>query len=96
MQQKELRYGSVRSVQELGELLRLHRKSRGRTLERLSGVGNVGVRFLSELERGKETAEIGKAFRALQLLGLEVVVVPRNEVPPDLRRRPRVGPERGG
>jgi hypothetical protein len=35
------------------------------------------VRFLSELERGKETAEIGKVLRVLERLGLELVVVPR-------------------
>lgn len=54
------------------------------------------MRFLSELERGKETAEIGKAVHALQLLGLEVIVVPRHEVPASLRRGSRLHRERGG
>ena len=43
------------------------------------------MRFLSELERGKETAEIGKALHALRLLGLEVVLSPRAQVPVSAR-----------
>ncbi len=32
---------------------------------------NIGV------ERGKETAEIGKVLKALRILGLEIVIQPR-------------------
>ena len=35
------------------------------------------MRFLSELERGKETAELGKSLQVLFNLGLEVIVQPR-------------------
>ena len=76
--------------------MRSHRKSRGWTLNKLAGFANVGMRFLSELERGKETAEIGKALNALRLLGLEVVILPRHQVPGPLRRRGKVEMERGG
>lgn len=89
-------YGTVRSALELGQVMRSHRKDHGWTLEKLSGFANVSMRFLSELERGKETAEIGKAVHALQLLGLEVIVVPRREVPVSLRHRSRLYSERGG
>ena len=75
---KDLRYGAVRSVCELGQLARSHRKGQELTLEKLSGVGNLSMRFLSEFERGKETAEIGKVLKALAMLGLEVTVQPRN------------------
>ena len=80
-------YGSVRSAQELGQLMRSHRKSRGWTLQQLAGFANVSMRFLSELERGKETAEIGKTLHALRLLGLEVVLCPRAQVPVSTRAR---------
>ncbi len=73
-------YGSVRSTRELGQIMRSHRKKAGWTLERLSGYANLSMRFLSELERGKETAEIGKALHGLRLLGLEVVILPRHRV----------------
>lgn len=75
--QKEIDYGAIHTVEELGKLARAHRKQRKITLETLSGIGNVSPRFLSEFERGKETAEIGKVLKALQTLGLEVIVQPR-------------------
>ena len=71
-------YGSIHSTAELGALARRHRKSRDITLQTLSGVANLNMRFLSEFERGKETAEIGKVIKALSTLGLEIVIQPRN------------------
>ena len=70
-------YGIVRSVAELGRVTRAHRKSRNVTLETVSGLGNLSPRFLSEFERGKETAEIGKVIKALRTIGLEVIIMPR-------------------
>ena len=35
------------------------------------------MRFLSELERGKATAEVGKVLSALDQLGLEVIIQPK-------------------
>lgn len=67
----------IDTTAELGRLAREHRKSRGLTLETVSGLTNVGSRFLSEFERGKETAEIGKVLKTLRVLGLEVVIRPR-------------------
>lgn len=67
--------------------MRSHRKSRGWTLQQLAGFANVSMRFLSELERGKETAEVGKALHALRLLGLEVVLCPRAQVPVSARAK---------
>ena len=74
---KDTHYGTVRSAEELGRLVRTHRKSRQLTLETISGLGNLSPRFLSEFERGKETPEIGKVLKALQTLGLEVIIQPR-------------------
>ncbi len=70
-------YGPVRTVTELGRLARAHRQERHLTLDAVSGIGNLSPRFLSEFERGKETAEIGKVLKALRTLGLEVIVQPR-------------------
>lgn len=72
-----MEYGVVRSAEALGKLVRAHRKQRKLTLETISGLGNVSTRFLSEFERGKETAELGKVLQALRTLGLEVVIQPR-------------------
>jgi hypothetical protein len=40
-------------------------------------MAGVGIRFLSELERGKATLQIGMALEVLQLFGLELHVSPR-------------------
>ncbi len=90
MPKTDLPYGPIRTIEELGYLLRAHRKQRKLTLEVISGLGNLSVRFLSELERGKETAEIGKVLKALRTLGLEVIVRPRGqpEARPDDERVP--------
>jgi transcriptional regulator with XRE-family HTH domain len=86
-QRENVSYGAVQTTTELGRLARAHRKSRRLTLETVSGLGNLSPRFLSEFERGKETAEIGKVLKALRTLGLEVIVQPRGRPVP--RRRPQ-------
>jgi len=82
MTQDDIPYGTVRTTEELGRLARAHRKQRHLTLETVSGLGNLSIRFLSEFERGKETAEIGKVLKALRTLGLEVIIQPRGPVTP--------------
>jgi len=78
MKNDEIQYGVIRNTEELGRLARAHRKSRGIGLLKIAGLANLGKRFLSEFERGKETCEIGKVLKALNTLGLEVVIQPRN------------------
>jgi len=72
-------YGAVRSASELGRLVRAHRRDRSLNLETVSAIGGFSMRFLSEFERGKETAELGKVLAALAALGLDVFVEPRQE-----------------
>ena len=82
-----MEYGAVESAEQLGNMVRAHRKERKLTLETISGLGNVSTRFLSEFERGKDTAEIGKVLQALRTLGLKVVIQPRGHNP----SKPRPG-----
>ncbi len=77
MMKTTISYGVIQTTEELGQLVRSHRKSRHLALETVSGLGNLSTRFLSEFERGKETAEIGKVLKALRILGLEIVIQPR-------------------
>jgi y4mF family transcriptional regulator len=65
------------TASEIGNLIRERRRAAGLTQARAAGLCNVGVRFLSDLENGKETAAIGKALQVLQGLGLEVTIAPR-------------------
>lgn len=64
----------VTNVSALGALIRHERLCQSLTLESLSSKASVGVRFLSELERGKPTAQIGKIFTVLDALKIEIVL----------------------
>lgn len=70
----------------LGAIIRTQRKSKGLTIAALAAHCNVGERFISELENGKETIEIGKALKVMQRLNLVVTVTPGNVIgkPSDL------------
>lgn len=71
---------TTQDIQMLGQLIRQMRKSQGLTQEQLAVASGVGIRFLRELENGKESCQIGKAFQVIQMLGLEVVIVGRGEI----------------
>jgi transcriptional regulator with XRE-family HTH domain len=70
-------YGKITSVEQLGAMVRKRRKEIGSLQSDLAGFANVSTKFLSEMERGKQTAEIGKVFQVLEQIGLDVWVVPR-------------------
>ena len=62
----------------LGALIRTERKRQGLTQEQLAGLAGVGVRFVRELESGKESCRIGLVFTVLQTLGLSISVSSRD------------------
>lgn len=62
----------IDNVSELGKLIKDTRKSQGLTQADLAISANVGVRFIVDLENGKETAQIGKILQVCQMLGLEI------------------------
>lgn len=68
----------VRSATDLGRALRAARKAQGLTQQDFADLSMVGARFVSEIERGKETAEVGLVLKVLQNAGLEVVLRPRD------------------
>jgi y4mF family transcriptional regulator len=70
-------YGKVLSCQEIGGVIRATRKSQGATQADLASLCGVGTRFISELENGKTTAELGKVLIVMQSLGLELDLQPR-------------------
>ena len=86
-QEKQPRYGRVRSPAEIGELCRRERARRGLTLTDLYETTGLTTRFLSEFERGKENASIGRVLRTLESLGLDVIVLPRAQAESVLRER---------
>jgi transcriptional regulator with XRE-family HTH domain len=70
-------YGRIKTAGDLGKMMRAHRKSQHFTLEKISGLSHSSMRFLSEVERGKETAELGKVLDVLNKMGLEIYIWPR-------------------
>ena len=60
-------------TRRFGALIRQRRQEMGITLEDLATVAGVGVRFVHELERGKPTCQIGRAFVVAGLVGLDPV-----------------------
>jgi y4mF family transcriptional regulator len=61
-------------VKELGLLVRETRKAQGLTQEQLAATAGVGVRFVRELEQGKESCHLGKVLIVLAMLGIELKV----------------------
>lgn len=82
-------YGRIRDPETLGALVRLHRKRQNLTLQDISDTTALGMRFLSEMERGKENVSLGKTLRALENLGLDILILPREEAMQVLRERNR-------
>ena len=64
------------TVQEIGTLIRATRKGLGVTQRELALTSGTGLRFVVDLERGKETCEMGKALNILQTLGIKLTLVP--------------------
>ena len=62
----------ISNIEKLGTLIKDTRKAQGLTQEQLAGICGVGVRFIRELEHGKESCHIGKAMTVLQMLGLQL------------------------
>ncbi len=74
---REIPYGKIADVGQIGIAIRHKRRTIGMRQSELAALSGVGTRFLSELENGKTTAEIGKALRVLQRLGLDLWLKPR-------------------
>ncbi len=62
--------------QQIGTLIRTTRKNLGVTQKDLALTSGTGLRFIIDLEKGKETCEIGKAMTVLHTLGIKVALTP--------------------
>lgn len=72
------RTGSQRALTDVGALgiaVRQARKAHGLTQAGLAGLAGTGLRFISELERGKPSAELGKVLDVLAVLGLRLCLL---------------------
>lgn len=69
----------------LGRQLQQRRKSLGLTQRQVADFTGVSVRFVHELEHGKQSVHLGKVSAVAGLLGLELGLVPR-KLPSDAAR----------
>ena len=70
----------INNTKELGQALRQRRKEAGLTQKEAAAYAGVGTRFLSELERGKPTVQLGKTIELAKLLGLQLTLTPNEQV----------------
>ena len=68
-------YGVIlnESIMDLGEYIRAKRKLYNLTQMELAERSGVGVRFVRELERGKQTVQLDKVNMVLALFGESLV-----------------------
>lgn len=69
----------VTDVADFGALIRKTRKEQGLTQTDLADWCGVGINFVSDVERGKPTVEMGRALRLAEMLGIDVVAKRRGE-----------------
>ena len=68
---------SLETIQDcaaLGRKVRELRRAQKVTQAQLAGLANTGVRFISDLENGKETCHLGKMLRVLETLGVDMLI----------------------
>ncbi len=58
----------------LGQAIRKRRKELKYTQAFLAEFTGLSVTFISDVERGKPTAEVGKVIQLLHILGLDVLI----------------------
>lgn len=68
------------STKEIGNLVRKSRKDQHVTQKDLALTAGVGLRFISDLENGKESCEIGKILTVLQTLNISIKLEPAKRI----------------
>lgn len=63
----------IGSLKDLGNLIRTARSAKDLSQQELADMAGVGRRFVSELENGKPTLEIGRVLMVCQALGIDLV-----------------------
>lgn len=64
----------ITDSKSLGQAIRIRRKELNYTQAYLSEFTGLSVTFISDLERGKPTAEIEKTIRLINILGMDILI----------------------
>ncbi len=72
----------INDSKAFGIYIRRERKAQHLTQEQLAGLTGVGVRFVRELEAGKESCQLGRALLVAAALGVTLSIASRRDVSP--------------
>ena len=64
----------LKDSKSFGKAVRMYRKKQGATQIQLAAAANTGVRFIGDLENGKQTVQLDKALRVAHILGMKIEV----------------------
>lgn len=67
---------SVVEATQLGVRVRQRRKELALTQAELALASGTGVRFISDLENGKSSCQLGRSLQVLAALGLQIRIEP--------------------
>lgn len=67
----------INNCEEFGQFIQQRRKELGYTQGYVAEVSGLSASFISNLENGKATAELGKAILLANLLGIDISVEKR-------------------
>ena len=70
-------------MNKISEFIKQHRKAAGLTQEEFAIRSGLGLRFVRELEQGKETVRLDKVNQALAMFGAVAVpgqVLPKEDI----------------
>jgi HTH-type transcriptional regulator / antitoxin HipB len=62
----------IRTPTDIGKAIRETRKAMGITQKDLALTSGTGLRFIIDLEKGKDTCQLGKTLTVLQTLGMKI------------------------
>lgn len=65
--------GTVEFMNKIAEFIKIQRKVAHLSRERFAELSGLGVRFIRELESGKEALRMDKVNQALAMFGMEAV-----------------------
>ena len=69
----------ISNIIDIGLFIKVKRKDLKMTQPQLADISGSGVRFISDLENGKPTTQIGKVLNILHVLGCDLFISERGK-----------------
>ena len=62
----------IKTTKDIAILIKTKKKKKNLTQTELAGLCNVGLRFIVDIEKAKETCQISKVLKVLDVLGINI------------------------